>query len=113
MIGDSENPTSDDALEHAIRDAMRLEINDERLARIERYWRVQSQRERWRRSALRVLASVAAGVAIITATVFIWQRDGRLHDVALSAADSAKEIVESGPARSAADRHTNPIERSE
>src|SRR6476469_2663394 len=97
MIDDSaKNPTPDDAIDRVIRDALRSEVDSERVARLEHFWRVQSQRNRWRRTARRVLVTAAATIASVAIGTLAWHRSQQ-HFEARSKPDSGKAIAESPP----------------
>ncbi len=63
---------ADDALDNAIREALRLKADQSQLARLEQSWRVRSQRDRWQRNALRAFAALAAAIALV-AVSFLWK----------------------------------------
>jgi HEAT repeat protein len=96
MIDNStENPAPDDAIDRAIRDALQSDVDHERVASLEHFWRVQSQRDRWRRMAWRTVAAVAATVAIVAGGIFVWHRDQQQLVEARSKPDSGKATVQS------------------
>jgi HEAT repeat protein len=110
MIGNSENPASDDSLDEAIRNAMRTEVDDEQVERLEQYWRIQSQRERWRRAARRTVAAAAAAIAIVAVGVLVWSRGGQPPEQVRKTQDSSKIIVESAPANVPKKRPKNSVQ---
>jgi hypothetical protein len=110
MIGDSENPVSDGSLDEAIRNSMRTEVDDERLARLEQYWRIQSQRERWRRTARRTVGAAAAAIAIVAVGMLVWSRGGQPPGQVRKTQGSSKIIVESAPANVPKKRPANPVQ---
>jgi hypothetical protein len=73
MISDNVNPASDDGLDDAIRTALRVEVDTKQLAGLETFWRVQSQRDRWRRNVRRV-AAAAAAIILVATSLLVLQR---------------------------------------
>jgi hypothetical protein len=69
MNRDTHNSDSDDALEQYIREAMRVDVDPLELTRLERFWNIQSQRQKWRRNAWRAIASAAAAAAVLAAAM--------------------------------------------
>src|SRR5437588_427953 len=98
MNRNTENSALNDALDRAIREALRVEVDEHALARIEHYWRVHSRQDRWRRNAQRLLVSSAAAVALVAGAIMIWSSE-RGRESAHGVPDSLPEIVESAPAK--------------
>ncbi len=111
MKHDPENSAADDALDDAIRNAMQVEVNESRLARLEHYWNIQSQRERWRRNARRVIGLSAAAVVVVAGLLLVWSREQRI-DTAQVVQDSSRQVVESVPAIVPLTENTVPIKPS-
>ncbi len=61
MSSDDER-SRDDSLDAAIREALRVDADPLRVARLERYWRRQSEQQLWRRRAVRLISLAAAAV---------------------------------------------------
>jgi hypothetical protein len=73
MMRDSDNLPSDESLDETIRAAFSLRTDEARLARLERFWHLQSQRQAWRRKLLVTLPLMAAAAAVFV-SAFLWSR---------------------------------------
>jgi hypothetical protein len=78
---DPHNADFDDSLDRAVREAMRVEIDGQRLASLESFWRAQSLPERRLRRSRLVVAAVAASIALIVAPLWL-QRRGQEPEIA-------------------------------
>ena len=111
MNRDAEYSASDDALDDAIREAMRVEADEHQLAHLEHYWRVQSQRESWRRKFRLAMASAAAAIAFVAAVVLVWHRE-KERESAQVIQDSPRKLVDSDSAKRPLTDDTKSIEPS-
>ncbi|MCI0334365.1 MAG: hypothetical protein L0228_14200 [Planctomycetes bacterium] len=70
---DSNEPSNDD-LDRAICEALAVDADPRRVARLERFWLVQSRRQLWRRRAWQIIPAAAA--ALLLVALFIVARRG-------------------------------------
>jgi hypothetical protein len=96
MDGNDENLAFDDSLNHAIRDALRVEVDEHQVAQMEQHWRTEVRREKWRRNALQLCTAAAATVAIATALVLVRSR-GQDQEVAQPAKELPSKVVVTAP----------------
>jgi hypothetical protein len=73
MNHDEPNLSRDDGVDRAIRAALQVDVEDERLARLEQFWLTSSQQQRWRGRLQRITA-IAATLAAIAALGVAWNR---------------------------------------
>jgi len=74
MNSDDIHEFSNGELDRVIREALKVDADASRLARLEQYWVVQSRRQLWRRRALFMLPAAAA--AVILVALLIVAKDG-------------------------------------
>lgn len=112
MNGDDYNLLSGDNLDEAIRNAIQVNTDPQRLARLERYWHVQSQRQLRLRRAWRAIPLAAASMATIAALVVFWVDQERIkfaHEIR----DSGQTRDDTGPAESLLAKHADLTEHSQ
>jgi hypothetical protein len=110
MVDDAENLDSDGVLDRTIHDAMRVKVDEQRLAKLSQFWRVESQSEQWRRTTRRTAASVAAAIALVAASLLIRNRDTGQREQVSVPPSSANEVVESRPPKPAPAEATKPVD---
>ena len=71
MPQDDKHPRSDDSLDQAIRRALEVDTDQQRLARLEQYWIQQTQ---WRRRTRQTIALAAAAVLAFAICGVVWNR---------------------------------------
>ncbi len=81
-----------DSLDHAIRDALRVEADEHEVACLEQYWHAELRREKWRRNVLQLCTAAAATVAIAVALLFVRFRE-REPDVAQAVEEVPQEVA--------------------
>lgn len=96
MIRSDDNSASDDSLDRAIRDALRVEVDEHNVARLEHYWRVELRRDRWRRNAVALFTAAAATIAIVAGLVLVRNRE-REREIAQSIKNAPSEVAVSDP----------------
>src|SRR5689334_9246535 len=96
MDHNDDNSAFDESLDRAIRDALRVEVNEPEVAQLEQYWHSERRRERLRRHTLQFCTAAAATIAIATALVLIRSRE-RDREVVEAPKDSTEQVVESNP----------------
>jgi hypothetical protein len=96
MIRNDDNPASDDSLDRAIRDALRVELDGHDVAHLEHYWRVELQRDKWRRNAVALFTAAAATIAIVAALVLVRTRE-REREIAQAVKDLPGEVAVTEP----------------
>jgi hypothetical protein len=96
MISSDENPASDDSLDRAIRDALQVESDGRDVAHLEHYWRVELQRDRWRRNAVALFTAAAALIAVAAGLVLIRAREHE-REIAQTTKDLPSEVVAATP----------------
>jgi hypothetical protein len=96
MRRDDENPAADDSLDRVIRDALWVELDGREVATLEKYWRLQLRRDKWRQHGVALFTAAAAMIAVVAGLVLVRSRE-RDREVAVVAKASPGELAEANP----------------
>jgi hypothetical protein len=96
MKRNDENPASDDSLDRAIRDALRVDLDQNDVVHLAHYWRAPQRRDKWRRNALQLCTAAAATIAVAAALVLLRSHE-RVPEVVKVVEESRSKIAVAEP----------------